>query len=120
MSRIDGDDRIARCAFERSGAQRLRVWGGVVMTPLNPASFAYASRRASMRALDRNPRAALRIETAIRRNHDSLKTNPIDPSLPNGAARCAFVRSGAQRQQNQKSSDFRIFSRPSVRPGGTR
>jgi paraquat-inducible protein A len=61
---------------------------------------------------DGNPSMALRIGEALSRNSESFKTKPIIPSLPNTAARCAFVRSGAQRARRGKNPWISEFFRP--------
>ena len=80
------------------------------MTKVNRAWFASGSRRAGARRIGRNPRARRGIGAASARENKSFKTKPILPSLPNGAARCALARSGAQRARDQKSAECRIFS----------
>ena len=86
--------------------------------------------RAGEGALDCNSRSCERIRAASARNKKSFKTNPIVPRLPNGAARCAFARPGAQRaptENPQNAEFFRAKKRPSValarnsgRDGGAR
>ena len=87
------------------------------MNPSEQVSSAIDNGRAYARGVDWNCRLLRGIEEARARNKKSFKTNPIIPSLPNPAARCAFARSGAQRAPDQKSAECRIFSRSvSVRP----
>ena len=89
------------------------------MTTATPAAVSSERVRARARASDRNLSACGGICAASVRNEKPFKTKPIVPSLPNGAARCAFERSGAQRARDQKSAECRIFSRgfPRKMPG---
>jgi hypothetical protein len=80
-----------------------------VMVMLNRKSFPGDKRHAGARGADRNPCSPRVIEAASTRNRRSFKTNPIVPSLPNGAARCAFGSSGAQRQRDPKSGQSSFF-----------
>src|SRR5690242_4112521 len=70
-----------------------------------------ATRRAGPRAGGCNCRVPHGMGARGARNKKSFKTKPIVPSLPNGAARCAFARSGAQRARTKKSEERRFFSR---------
>ena len=82
-----------------------------MMTPLGRARSVVGTERSATRGLERNYRLLRGIEEARARKQKSFKTNPIVPSFPNGAARCAFARSGAQRAPDAKSEECRIFSR---------
>jgi polygalacturonase len=76
---------------------------------LNRTIFERDHRRARARMIAPNPRPPRGIGASRSRIGKSFKTNPIVPSLPNGAARCASERCGAQRSQNQKSEVSRNF-----------
>jgi hypothetical protein len=57
---------------------------------------------ARVRAAARNQRGCERLGAGEARHIKSVKTNPIVPSLPGWAARCAFARCGAQRRWKEK------------------
>src|SRR5689334_1734670 len=75
--------------------------GRTRMTSVNPSSFAGAGAR----RVDCNFVVLRRIGAADSRDTKTFKTNPIVPSLPVAAARCAFASPGAQRAPNQKLRD---------------
>src|SRR5689334_6988854 len=78
-------------------------WGEAVMMSLSPSSF---SARIGAQVRSRPIAISVGHNRYVQlgaHNEKTFKTNPIAPSSPNGAARCAFARSGAQRAPGQKS-----------------
>jgi hypothetical protein len=68
-----------------------------------------AIKRVCVRASHRNQCGREWLGEGEARDNETCKTNPIVPSLPNGAARCAFARCGAQRAQEEKFEQGKIF-----------
>jgi hypothetical protein len=79
------------------------------MMHLDPASIAYASRRARLRATDSNPNAALQIGTQIARSGESCKTNPnvLQLAKRSGALRlCALWRAARAGPKIRRMQNF--------------
>ena len=79
------------------------------MTKERACSNSGALKRRRVRAASGNHCEGEQLGVSKARHIKSCKTNPFAPSLPNGAARCAFARYGAQRGHHVKSDDLKKF-----------